>query len=227
MSGNGNGHIARIADSVEEIAGWPEQFGRGHGHHRPPPQPPSCFSELARLGQCYDDVQQMKKILGKVITDLLKNDPTITQSIIDSIQQSGTSVPLLGVTDGSSAQPGQVGEIIQGSATNVAFNPGGVSYVAPLTLPPGDWNVQALMEVGSNAPSDFAGAIFQSSEASPSIGWFILGGALTEAGSTSAWFPSNVCPWSTATPTLISFGVTYIGTSTGEFNMWCYARRVR
>jgi hypothetical protein len=147
---NGNGTIGRIADAVEEIADWGERFGKGGG--RPPAQPPTCFSELARLNQCYDDIQQMKIILTKVMTDLIKNDPDITQSILDAIQQSGTSTPILGVTDGSAAQPGQVGELVfydlsgswSGAVPNIQASNTMIS-VGP--LPPGDWDVSFYMNV--------------------------------------------------------------------------------
>jgi hypothetical protein len=150
---NGNGNIERIADSVEEIAGWAEALKGGGG--RPMPRPPSCFSELARLNACYDDIQQMKLVLTKVMTDLIKNDPDIVQAIIDQMQQTGTpAVPQLGVTDGSSAQPGQVGEVLSftstGTWSGAQYGIAAANVMVNLgTLPPGDWDVSFWCQVES------------------------------------------------------------------------------
>ena len=119
-----------------------------HIHHwkppqRPQPSPPSCFSELARLNQCYDDVQAMKQILAKVMADLMANDPATVQAIIDAIQShtgSGPSVPIIGVTDGSDAQPGQVGEWLQ-YEQNPSYPAGPMTANVTMgVLQPGDWN---------------------------------------------------------------------------------------
>jgi hypothetical protein len=205
-------------------------------HHRPKPTPPSCFSQLAGLAQCWDDVKAMQQVLSKIIADLLADDPTgtIIPAIIAAIQQSGTNVPIIGVTDGSWAQPGQVGELLTGGGSD-NFNPGGISYVAPLTLTPGDWNLQGLMAVSSGTgPSDLAGAYFGTSVVSNppivSMPLQCVGGAITNnpsEWSLGMWFPSNVAPITVSTPFLVTFAITYAGTEAGSFDFYAAARRVR
>jgi hypothetical protein len=71
--------------------------------------------------------------------------------------------PIIGVTDGSTAQPGEVGEYLQGiiDYTNVPAPPGGVdgvvsAIVTPLILPPGDWDVEVTFRAGYGLNSFFA-----------------------------------------------------------------------
>src|SRR5215475_9336096 len=57
--------------------------------------------------------------------------------------------PIIGVTDGTPAKPGEVGEYLMGTATGT-FPPttgGTLTEVntAPLVVPAGDWDVQALL----------------------------------------------------------------------------------
>jgi len=106
------------------------------------PQPPSCFSELAALNACYDSIQMMNQILSKVITDLVTNDPAVQKAIVEAIAASGSNVPLIGVTNGQDAQPGQVGEFFAPPAVPFAV-PSGNSTQSITTgvLQPGDWDL--------------------------------------------------------------------------------------
>ena len=107
------------------------------------PQPPSCFSELASLNACYDSIQMMNQILAKVITDLVTNDKAVQAAIVAAIAASGSNVPLIGVTNGADAQPGQVGEF-QSLQLNFNYPTGSNTQVlTTLTLPPGDWDCWA------------------------------------------------------------------------------------
>jgi hypothetical protein len=76
----------------------------------------------------------MKTMLVKEIACLLKTDPEL-QAILNA--------PAMGITDGSSALPGQVGEVLNGQATlNIPAVGAGVNYqtnASPLILTPGDW----------------------------------------------------------------------------------------
>jgi hypothetical protein len=106
----------------------------------PWPQPPSCFSQLSALNACYDSVQMMEQILGKVMTDLVTNNVAVQQAIVEAIAKSGSNVPLIGVTNGSNAQPGQVGEYVlfQVAVTYPAGTPN-TQVVSMGVLQPGDW----------------------------------------------------------------------------------------
>jgi hypothetical protein len=110
----------------------------------PWPQPPSCFSELAQLNQCYNSVQMMEAILAKVMTDLVTNNVAVQQAIVAAIAASGSNVPLIGVTNGSQAQPGQVGEVKL--FEQVITTTGAIAQLLTVNmgnLTPGDWDVWA------------------------------------------------------------------------------------
>lgn len=71
--------------------------------------------------------------------------------------------PIIGVTDGTFAKPGEVGEFLSGSngnGTDMAYTPGVVSQaiVSPLSLPPGDWDVTCEFAAGYNF-EDFAAGL--------------------------------------------------------------------
>jgi len=108
------------------------------------PQSPSCFSELASLNACYDSIQMMEQILAKVMTDLVTNNVAVQQAIVEAIAKSGSNVPLIGVTNGSAAQPGQVGEFVQWSGTGtIPVTQGASQSLSTLVLQPGDWDMES------------------------------------------------------------------------------------
>jgi|SRR5215472_5404964 len=186
------------------------------------PQPPSCFSQLASLNACYDSIQMMEQILSKVITDLVTNDPAVQQAIVEAIAKSGSNVPLIGVTNGSSAQPGQVGEVLTGTA-NMSLVAGNQTLnVAPMTLPPGDWDVQAYAEIAVLCD----GASFVTTF-TPVVGQ--LGGWLfTSTTYSGIEVVSPVAQVSIAVPTLLTFAVTVNAvTAAGNGTLNVLARRRR
>jgi hypothetical protein len=106
--------------------------------------PPSCFSELAKLNQCYNEVQMMEYILSKIMIDLIQNNSAVIDAIIAEIQKSGSSVPIIGITNGQPAQPGQVGEYIQQYATGATSGAINQTFNIPgLIVQPGDWDMMA------------------------------------------------------------------------------------
>ena len=107
----------------------------------PPCPPPSCFSHVAKADACWDQSKELYEFLTKVISDIFRCNPGL---IPPPPPGTGTG-PIIGVTDGSVAAPGEVGEVLCGSA--VGTIPAGTlnSIVAPLTLTPGDWDVQYFM----------------------------------------------------------------------------------
>lgn len=100
--------------------------------------------DMSRLMQCYCDIQAAMQFISKIMIDLINNNPDVTAAIIAAIEKSGSALPLIGVTNGVAAQPGQVGEFIQllgqfpytAAASNFNVNVG--------ILPPGDWDVWAF-----------------------------------------------------------------------------------
>lgn len=108
-----------------------------------PPTPPSCFSAIAKADACWDQSKAMYEFLSKVITDIFKCNP----ELIPSPPPSAGSGPITGVTDGSNAAAGEVGEYI-GAITQISF----AAYpqrtqttVSPLVVQPGDWDLWASL----------------------------------------------------------------------------------
>jgi hypothetical protein len=69
---------------------------------------------------------------------------------------------LQGVTDGSNAQPGQIGEVISALLTTGLAVGGSPTTLLSMVLSPGDWDVTAelwLQATGSTNPTTLQGAI--------------------------------------------------------------------
>ena len=94
------------------------------------------------LMKCYCDIQQASAFIGQIMLDQINNNPAIIAAIIAALEKSGSNVPLLGVTNGADAQPGQVGEwdlFGQNVAYTAAFQ---TQTITMGVLQPGDWDVQ-------------------------------------------------------------------------------------
>jgi len=80
------------------------------------------------------------------------------QQIADHIN---TIVAGAGITDGSDAPAGNVGEVLTASGSGVALSSGGVATVATLTLTPGDWDVTGgvVFNISGAASSHYAAGI--------------------------------------------------------------------
>lgn len=100
-----------------------------------PPCPPG--NPWGGLEQCWNDVAALEELLTKIIKDMLAKDPNVF----------GTLGNIKGVTDGSVAPAGAVGELVafSGSVAFPANNPVFVSLTNIGTLPAGDWNIWAWM----------------------------------------------------------------------------------
>lgn len=68
---------------------------------------------------------------------------------------TGGGPPFMGVTDGSDAAPGEIGEFLIASASNVTVTSGNAAYPVILPLTPGDWDVTGhlLVTGGQNGVS--------------------------------------------------------------------------
>jgi hypothetical protein len=196
--------------------------------HSPWPQPPSCFSQLSALNACYDSVQMMEQILAKVMTDLVTNNKAVQNAIVAAIAASGSNVPLIGVTNGSDAQPGQVGEFHAFTIT-VNFGTGTVQQTINMgTLQPGDWDVWAWAQPGIVAPSvveDMSFYLF------PQPAGFsnTLSGAIWDAtsGGNLNVVVSSTCRASISAPVPLVFNFETITTGAGNATFQVEMRRAR
>lgn len=124
----------------------------------PPLKPPGCADQIAKANQCWDQTQQLVDFLTQVIEDIFAQNP----GIIPPPPASGGSGPLLGVTDGSKAAPGIVGEVIV-LTTQIPYAayPAITEPVVTLgVITPGDWDMFASMEFAGGAAGAIGGASF-------------------------------------------------------------------
>jgi len=189
--------------------------------------PPGCFSELARLNQCYNEVQMMEMILSKVVCDLATNNVAFQQCLVDAIAKSGSNVPLIGVTNGADAQPGQVGQWVTQYFTGAVTGATNQVVLQSLTLQPGDWDFWCVAQTEGQVndaqftlnptPAGLAGSIYT---------YLALPG-------TSAFLTvvSTTCRMLTAVPVLMPFQLTFnsVGAGPGatNYSFTFSARRTR
>lgn len=159
------------------------------------------------LLQCYNDVQAATAFICSVMVQCVQNNPAVTQAIITAIENSGSSLPTLGVTNGSNAQPGQVGEYF-------LFNPSGTyptgsstAVISAGVLPPGDWDLDGVIGVGGAIDSIYT-------QLSPQPAGFYWNMAaylgISAPGSPTQEFTLGLIPTraSITVPTLMAFTLT-------------------
>lgn len=162
----------------QRLWGTPGLWGRPPTGSWPPcppgPRPPDCFSNLFRIEQCYEDVIQLKRFLTRIMTEIMQSDP-------------GLNVRIQGVTDGSDAAPGEVGEYLRQYGTLPVPGDGTtVMPVATLRLTAGDWQVSGQFGFDGVAcrvaGADIAPALTGDSYHSTGIGLILDGGATLQPG---------------------------------------------
>lgn len=180
-----------------------------------PPCPPGPgMSGLFRLEECWRDVKAAKEALKRIIADIIAEDPTIV-----------AGVGVAGVTDGSWAQPGQVGEVVQ-FITPVSYGEGTQTQnVSAGILPPGDWDLYAsagfstvllgAQFVLNPVPAGFDFALNAASQASLNEGIVLV---------------SQLGLAHTSAPSLLAYAVTTnvaAGTGAGTMTLFTVGRRRR
>lgn len=172
------------------------------------PWGPGCCPPggMDALLKCYCDVQAATAFICSVMVQCVQTNPAVVDAIIAAITASGSNVPLVGVTDGSNAQPGQVGEWVSVEVDNIPV----VADAATTTqvnfgvLQPGDWDCYVGFSDFASSPGNLFGL-------SPSTGFSnnMRGISLVGAGSSQAntivGFPAR---GSFSVPTLVNFTVT-------------------
>lgn len=181
---------------------------------------------MSALMQCYCDIQQASAFIGQVMIDQINNNPAVAEAIIAAIEKSGSNLPLIGVTNGADAQPGQVGEWVMLINQSIAYPTTPFSTSVSLgVLQPGDWDGQLALYspdplTGANIllnplPQGFEG-LFQS---------FLIGDA------SSSVIETPVFRINCSTPQLIVaeifFNQAAPAPSAGTAQAWFTARRAR
>lgn len=103
---------------------------------------PGCGpGDLTALNQCFDDLANASELISALMIDLINNNPAVAQAIIDSINKTGSSLPVNAVTNGTDAGPDQVGELVRlVQPLNYPTTPTNGALVTMGILPPGDWD---------------------------------------------------------------------------------------
>lgn len=97
-------------------------------------------NDMTALSQCYDDINAAADLISRLMIDQINNNPAVAEAIIQAIQKSGSNLPLIGITNGTAAPAGQVGEYVQLSGT-LAYTATPASAQLSLgVLPAGDWD---------------------------------------------------------------------------------------
>jgi hypothetical protein len=222
MTGSNNPSSPGTPSNVVPMpTNWPGPMFNPAG--RSWPQPPSCFSELAALNACYDSVQMMEQILSKVITDLVQTNTAVQQAIVEAIAASGSNVPLIGVTNGSDAQPGQVGQWQETDQTGAITGALAQTVTTSITLPAGDWDLWGLL-TSSTIVTD---AQFRVPQPLPAGMSGDLYSYIAVPGGAEISVPSTTVRVLTAVPVLIPFTLIFNTISAGTAGTYEFATKAR
>ena len=179
------------------------------------------------LMKCYCDIQAASAFIGQIMIDQINNNPAVTEAIIAAIEKSGSSLPLIGVTNGQPAQPGQVGEFFQLSNSAGTFPSGPNTQIFSVgVLQPGDWMMQAWM-----LPSTVVQSIFFETTPAPLPGASNgLAGFLydsTPPSTAEQLVVGQSCQLLTSVPTLIAFTLNTTAAAAGGFQFAVECWRMR
>lgn len=209
-----------------------------------PPQPPMPFpmwggggslpwgpgccppGGMDALLQCYCDVQAATKFICSVMVTCIQTNPAVVEAILAAIAASGSSVPLIGVTNGSAAQPGQVGEQVLFNQTQTLTVPTtGAAFSFNMgVLQPGSWYLTSAMFPGFGTQNANYGLV-------PSPAGFSsdMEGALASTTTELSYIISQPTSANISVPTLLAFQVNLqtATSTTGPVNLQVVALRVR
>lgn len=198
--------------AVQWPGGWP-------GPNCPPSDGCGCGSggmDWSSLQSCFDQIRSFQATLATMLSQM--------------------QVSSLGVTDGTEAAPGQVGEmVVAQGATTLAMGSDGTVYVVvnSLTLSPGDWQITANYWIDSVAGSTFTEltvglmpTTIPLSEtinqlATPDVAWS------GETAGTSMGGTVGPTRQLQSTTVAADLRVNLIGTGSGSFQWAMMARRMR
>jgi hypothetical protein len=148
------------------------------------------------------------------------------QFLLAMLSQMGP-IPFTGVTDGSDAKAGQIGEYIIANG-NLSYPASVTTHgsISPLVLPPGDWNVGASLQTSTDTAT---GAFFYldpqpTGFSTTMIGWYGAATVSTEFAVVQG-IPARA---SLTVPTLLPFAVGIgAGPNAGVATLTVQARRAR
>ena len=143
----------------------------------------------------------------------------------------GFGGPIVGVTDGSNAAPGDVGEyILTGRSDLAQFADAGWIIALTLLVQPGDWDMQAY-SYGTTNTSNFAIMLDDTENPTPGTGWPPVNnpfaGGQFNAGPGNNSVQTGIVRYSLAVPTVISLHWLWTAQTPVEAYAAMQGRRVR
>lgn len=191
------------------------------------PWGPGCCPPggMDALMKCYCDVQAATAFICSVMVQCIQTNPAVTAAIIAAIEASGSTLPLLGVTNGTEAQPGQVGEFVHFSIP-LSYLAANQSYpISVGVLQPGDWDVWAQLSFMNNP--DIIGAYFILAPVPVGLSGDMYTISTTSGPLVAVTIPSEAVQALISVPTLIAMSVTINSPSAGNALFEFSARRRR
>lgn len=219
-----SGNVVPLNAPPQQPVPWQQSTGLWPMSSIVPGCTPGC--PPSNLMQCYCDIQNAMQFISAIMIDLINNNPDIAKAMIDAIVNSGAALPLVGVTNGSDAQPGQVGEWLELVADPVNFPAGVVSQqtVTMGIMQPGDWNVEYVIEheLATANPADTSALVYP-------IPVGFSGGMPSVQGRAGHILISALARASLSVPTLVplQLNIDNTGGQAGSCRIVFHGRRVR
>lgn len=186
------------------------------------------LSDLASVATAKINLALVKAdvALGNVDNTSDVNKPVSTaQAAADALKKN-----ILGVTDGSNASTGQIGEYItSGVQATVSMTTSVVKNVATITLTAGDWDVSGICGFGPASTTQVAAlvtAITTTSATAPGVGLQVQSNIPQTGSYLSFALPPRRVSVSVSTPVYLIANAVY-NTSTLTVDCQLNARRVR
>lgn len=179
-------------------------------------------SGLEALNKCYWEVQQAMQFLSAIMVDLMNNDPGVQAAMIAGITKSGLPLPTTGVTNGTAATPGQVGETVILTAPALPYSAVySTQNVSLGILQPGDWMLSMWLDTFTTAVTVATGVIIPLPAGFTPV---TLGGQGPLQGTTVVSRPGQA---NISVATSVSAQVGVQGSAAGSCNLNLFALRVR
>lgn len=177
---------------------------------RPCPPDPSWMLWGQQLLYWNQQVQQLKNLVKEIVEEI--GGPIHTG-------------PIQGVTDGSDAAPGMVGEWVSLTQTMSYPAGGGTQVYSMGVLQPGDWDMQAFCnpETDVSTLQFYLNPIPAGVEGGNLPGWFDGGGGDVQ----NVLVTSPICRGNFSVPTLLPMTLVLSATAATQVELTINARRMR
>lgn len=136
------------------------------------PKPPPCPPSPGDLFMSWEQMKQVREMIKQIMSELIINDPGVSallqryiiealsfdphvNNTLTTVINQQIAASKIGVTDGSNALPGQIGEFFMTDIA-VPFDayPAVTDTIAPLvSVPAGDWDMRMNMDTSSGGPT--------------------------------------------------------------------------